>query len=192
MAVVWFGYDLVAVMVAVMVGNALQFIITFAVAQRFRQAGYRLVQSPLRHAVSNHVASGGAYWRLLTRWLTFPRESLLRHLTRRAIALLYANTLVPTFAPIALLGLALWQQDWPPALIGMGYLLVNWVIFLALDRRYLGGHSPLGGSWLVPVTQLLLPIQLLVAMLFPQRINWRGHIMQVERGGGFRLVRRRR
>ncbi len=33
-AVVWLGWDLVAVMVAVMIGNALQFIITFATAQR--------------------------------------------------------------------------------------------------------------------------------------------------------------
>jgi len=163
----------------------------FAVAQWVRQGGYRLVQSPLCHAVSNHVAGPAAYWRLITRWLTFPRESLLRHLSWREVALLYGNTLIPTFAPLVLLGLAVGQQRWLPALIGGGYLLLNWVLFLVLDRRYLGGRSPLRWSWLVPVTQLLLPVQLLVIMLLPQRINWRGHVMQVERGGGFRFVRRR-
>ena len=39
---------------------------------------------------------------------------------------------------------------------------------------------------------LTLPLVLLLAaLLLPQRINWRGHVMQVERGGGFRFVRRR-
>jgi hypothetical protein len=34
--------------------------------------------------------------------------------------------------------------------------------------------------------QLVFPFQLLVALLSPQRINWRGNIVQVERGGSFR------
>lgn len=163
----------------------------FAVAQRVRQAGYRLVQSPLRHAVSNHVASFGAYWRLLTRWLTFPRESLLRHLSRRELLLLYGNTIVPTVAPLLLLVAALVWRSTALVALEVGYLGLNYLLFLWLDRRYLGGASPLRWSWLVPVVQLLLPLQLLTALLLPQRINWRGHLMQVERGGGFRFVRRR-
>ena len=39
--------------------------------------------------------------------------------------------------------------------------------------------------------QLVFPVRLLVVLLSPQRINWRGNIVQVERGGGFRYVRRR-
>lgn len=163
----------------------------FAVAQRFRQAGYRLVQTPLRHGVSNHVEGPSAYWRLITRWLTFPRESLLRHLSWREVALLYGNTLIPTMAPLLLLGLAAGQQDWLPLLICMGYLLLSWVIFLYVDRRYLYAASPRRWSWLVPLVQLLLQLQLVTAFLLPQRINWRGHLMQVERGGGFHFVRRR-
>jgi hypothetical protein len=45
-------------------------------------------------------------------------------------------------------------------------------------------------AWWVPVMQLVFPFQLLVALLSPQRINWRGNIVQVERGS-FRYVRRR-
>jgi ceramide glucosyltransferase len=163
----------------------------FAVAQRFRQAGYRLVQSPLRHAVSNHVASGGAYWRLLTRWLTFPRESLLRHLSWREQVLLYANTLIPTLAPLLLLMIGLVQQSGAWLALAVGYLVVSYLIFLWLDRVYLYRATPRRWSWLTVVAQLLLPLQLLTAFLLPQRINWRGHLMQVERGGGFRFVRRR-
>jgi ceramide glucosyltransferase len=72
-----------------------------------------------------------------------------------------------------------------------GYLLLNYLICLDLDRRYLGRATPLRWSWLLPVAQLLLPLQLLTALLRPRRINWRGHVMQVAQGGGFRYVRRR-
>jgi ceramide glucosyltransferase len=163
----------------------------FAVAQRVRQAGYRLIQSPLRHAVSNHVVGFGAYWQLLARWLTFPRESLLRHLEWRELGLLYSNTVLPTVLPLLLLVAVL---IWPSAaLVGLsvGYFLLNYLIFLWLDQTYLYHVSPWRWSWLVPVTQLLLPLQLLTALLLPQRIMWRGHLMQVARGGGFRFVRRR-
>jgi ceramide glucosyltransferase len=161
----------------------------FAIAQRVRSHGYRLVQTPLRHAVSNHVATGGAYWRLLTRWLTFPRESLLRHLAGRDLMVLYGNTLLPTLAPLLLLVAGLIESTW--WWMAGGYLLLNYLICLDLDRRYLGRATPLRWSWLLPVAQLLLPLQLLTALLRPRRINWRGHVMQVAQGGGFRYVRRR-
>lgn len=163
----------------------------FAIAQRVREHGYRLIQSPLHHAVSNHVATGGAYWRLLVRWLTFPRESLLRHLTRRELAVLYGNTLLPTLAPVLLVAAGLF---WPTRgwLLGaVSYLLLHYLIMLDLNHRYLGGATPLRWSWLAPVAQLLLPLQLLTALLLPARINWRGHVMEVRRGGGFQYVRRR-
>lgn len=163
----------------------------FAIAQRVRDHGYRLIQSPLRHAVSNHVATGGAYWRLLTRWLIFPRESLLRHLAWHELAVLYGNTLIPTLAPLLLLAAGLIWSTWQWLAGTAGYVLLNYLIFLTLDRRYLGGATPLRWSWLAPVAHLLLPLQLLTALLLPARINWRGHVMQVRRGGGFRYVRRR-
>ena len=103
--------------------------------------------------------------------------------------MLYGNTLLPTLAPLLLLVGGLIEPTW--WWVAGGYLLLNYLICLALNRRYLGGATPLGWSWLLPVTQLLLPLQLLTALLLPARINWRGHVMQVARGGGFRYVRRR-
>lgn len=163
----------------------------FAVAQRVRQAGYRLVQSPLCHAVSNHVASFEAYWRLLTRWLTFPRESLMRHLGWREQLLLYGMTAMPTVVPLLLLVGAVGSRSVAMAGLVIGYWVFGYCCFLWVDRRYLAGVSPLGWSWLVWVVQLVLPLQLVSALVQPQRINWRGHEMAVERGGGFRFVRRR-
>lgn len=55
----------------------------FAVAQRFRHAGYSLAQTPLRHAISTHVAGPRHYTALIARWFVFPRESVLRHVAPR-------------------------------------------------------------------------------------------------------------
>jgi len=161
----------------------------FAIATRVRQHGYRLAQTPLRHAISTHIRGPRHYLGLLQRWFIFPRESLLRYLTPRELALTYGLVLVPTFAPLVLLLLVLRRRAlWPLLALYLGY---DYALFAHINRAYLGGATPWRHSWWVPLLDLLLPLQLLVALLSPQRINWRGHIMQVEPGGGFRFVKRR-
>lgn len=163
----------------------------FAIAQRVRAHGLRLVQTPLRHAISTHVPSARRYLRLMQRWFVFPRESLLRHLPRREQALVYALALAPTLLPLLLLlGLALWPAPLPALLLGL-YFVYSYTVFLHLDRAYLHAATPLRWSLLQPLMQVLLPLQVLAALLLPQRILWRGHVMQVTRGGGFRYLRRR-
>ena len=62
--------------------------------------------------------------------------------------------------------------------------------FRWLDQAYLHA-TPNHYTWLVPLVEAIFPLQLLAAMLAPQTINWRGHVMQVEHGGGFHFVQRR-
>ena len=140
-----------------------------------RQHGYRLVQTPLRHAISTHVAGPRRYLSLIQRWFIFPRESLMRHLPRREQALVYGLAMFPALAPLLL----------------VTYLGYHYLLCLEWNRRYLRGATPFSKSWLWSVLQIVFPLQLLAALLLPQRIVWRGHVMQVERGGGFRFVRRR-
>jgi len=149
------------------------------------------VQTPLRHAVSIEVPTARRYLRLMQRWFVFPRESLLRHLSLREQALVYALAVAPTLAPLLLvLGLLLWPSP-PAGMLALAYFACSYAAFLHLDRAYLHAATPLAWSLLLPLLQLLLPPLLLGALLLPQRIVWRGHVMQVERGGGFRFVRRR-
>jgi ceramide glucosyltransferase len=163
----------------------------FAIAQRVRQHGYWLVQTPLCHAISTHVAGPRRYLSLIQRWFIFPRESLMRHLPWHEQALVYGLALFPTLAPLLLLvGLVVWPAL-PLALLLLTYLGYHYLLCQDWNRRYLRGATPLSKSWLWPVLQIVFPLQLLAALLLPQRINWRGHVMQVERGGGFRFVRRR-
>ena len=163
----------------------------FAVAQRVRSHGLHLVQTPLRHAISTQVPSLRRYLSLMQRWFIFPRESLLRHLPWREQALVYALALAPTLLPLLLLlGLLIWPSPVPAALLLL-YFGLSYAALLHIDHAYLGHPTPTAWSLLVPILQVVFPLQILAALLLPQRITWRGHVMQVERGGSFRFVKRR-
>jgi ceramide glucosyltransferase len=163
----------------------------FAVARRVREHGLRLAQTPLCHAISTTVTGPRHYLSLIQRWFIFPRESLLRHLRGRDLLVLYALAMLPAFAPwLALGALVAWPSAWTVgfALLYVGY---DYAIFAHFNQKYLQHAAPWRYSWLVPLLQLTFPLQLLAALLLPQRITWRGHELQVERGGTFRFVRRR-
>lgn len=163
----------------------------FAVAQRFRQHGLALVQSPLRHAIRTQVRDAEHYVSLLQRWFIFPRESLLRHLAWQEQALVYVLALAPAVTPLLLLiGLLIVPSVWTALLLAL-YLLYAYGIFAQFNLKFLNRASPWRSSWQVLLLQLVFPLQLLAALLLPQRIIWRGHRMQVEKGGGFRYVKRR-
>jgi ceramide glucosyltransferase len=163
----------------------------FAVAQRFRAAGYGLAQTPLRHAIGTRIAGPRHYAAIIARWFVFPRESILRHVAPRDHAIVGALVIAPTLLPLASLLLTLARPSRRAvALLAAGHA-VAYAVFAHTDRTYLGGATPPRWHALVPLIQTILPVQVGAAFLLPQRIEWRGHIMQVERGGGFRFVRRR-
>ncbi|MCW5851020.1 MAG: glycosyltransferase [Anaerolineae bacterium] len=163
----------------------------FAVAQRVRAHGLRLAQTPLRHAISTYVTGPRHYLSLIQRWFIFPRESLMRHLAPRDQLVLYGLGLLPSLVPPLLVGALLLWPSWPLAVYTVVYLGYSYALFAHLNAAYLGHAAPWRWSWLAPLIQLVFPLQLVAALLAPQRIIWRGHVIQAERGGAFRFVRRR-
>jgi ceramide glucosyltransferase len=163
----------------------------FAIAQLLRSNGYRLVQTPLRHGISTSIKGPRHYISLVQRWFVLPRESLLRHLSLYDRSIIYVLGLVPTLFPL-LLVISLILR---PSRLRLGYALLyfgyNFFIFMQLNKYYLRKATPLTKMWWVPVIQIVFPLQLLIALLSPQRINWRGNIVQVERGGTFTYLHRR-
>jgi ceramide glucosyltransferase len=164
----------------------------FAVAQRFRQHGWQLAQTPLRHGIRTHVRDARHYNSLLRRWFVFPRESLLRHLRARDKTVLLLLGVVTNLLPIAAIAFTIASPSVLGTLIVVAMLLYNLFVTIHINRTYLRGATP---AWWLPVTlaiQFLFPLQMLVALLLPNpRMQWRGHTMESERGGAFRFVRRR-
>lgn len=163
----------------------------FAVAARLRAHGYRLAQTALRHPIRTTVRGPRHYATLMQRWLVFPRESLLRHLAPADLAVLYALVAAPILFPWLALGAALLRPGPATRRFALAYFALSWAVFVWQDRAYLGGATPWRRAWLVPIVQLALPAQLVAALLAPRRIVWRGHVMQIERGGDLRTLRRR-
>ncbi|HEV2583792.1 MAG TPA: glycosyltransferase, partial [Ktedonobacteraceae bacterium] len=163
----------------------------FAVAWLLRSHGYQLAQSPLLHGISTTVGGPRHYLSLMRRWFVLPRESLLRHLGWYDRTIIYLLGLVPAFFPL-LLVLSLLLR---PSRRKLGFALLysgySFSIFARLNARYLRNATPWSKVWWIPVVQLIFPAQLLIALLSPQHINWRGNIIQVERGGEFHFIRQR-
>jgi ceramide glucosyltransferase len=163
----------------------------FAVAQLLRSHGYRLAQTPLRHAISTHVKGASHYLSLIQRWFVLPRESLLRHLNWHERFLVYMLGLIPMLFPLSLLISLLVRPSRSFLAYALLYSSFTFASFNHLNNRYLHRASPSSKLWWVPIVQIIFPFQLLIALCSPQRINWRGNIVQVERGGRFRYLRRR-
>lgn len=157
----------------------------FAVARHLRAAGYRLAQAPMRHAISTTVRGPRQYFGLIQRWMLFPRESLLRYGNGRQRAIIAAVGLAPALYPLLLLVTLLARPSRTKAFCTAIWFGCNGAVVAHLNAVYLRGATPRRFAWLHPVVQLVFPIQLLVALCSPNRINWRGRMLTVERGGTF-------
>ncbi len=163
----------------------------YAVAQRIQEHGLRLAQTPLRHAISTQVKDARHYLRILTRWLIFPQVSVMKRAAMRDQVLFYLFAFVPTFAPLlALIGSIAVGGRGLDAFVLL-YFSLNGIILWDLNRRYLETATPPWALPLLLLMQLLLPLHTLWALIAPRRINWRGHVMAVQKDGGFSFVARR-
>jgi ceramide glucosyltransferase len=163
----------------------------FAIGQRFREKGYKLAQTPVRHSLRTHVRDAAHYNGLIRRWFVFPRESLLRHLHGRDRAVLLALGIGSNLLPLtALAALALFPS-WPGVLAVALMLAHSGYVAARINWGFLGGATPARFLPLTLAVHLLFPLQLLAALLTPkQRVQWRDKVMEAERGGTFRIVHR--
>ncbi len=164
----------------------------FAIAHVMRTHGYQLAQTPLRHAISTQVTGMRHYTSLLQRWFVFPRESLLRHVSWKDQIIVYILGLAPAIWPLLLIFSLLLRPSLRTIRYTLLYFGITYAIVHDLNKRYLNQSIPVHRSWWVPVVQIVFPIQLIAALLSSQRANWRGNIVQVERGGTFRYIQRRK
>ena len=114
----------------------------FAVAQRFREHGLRLAQTPLLHGISTEVSGPRHYLSLIQRWFIFPRESLMRHLGAREQAVLYLGGIVPALYPLYLLLRLARRPTAGKAAHALVYFAYSFAVFVHINRAYLRGRLP--------------------------------------------------
>lgn len=162
----------------------------FAVAQHVRKHGWELAQTELCHPIRTHVRSAAQYGRLLQRWFVFPRETLYRGLRARELAVVYLFAFAPAVGPLVFLAGALAAPSVALAWVFAAYVLHDLVLVAHLNATRLARATPVRWFPLVIAADLLLPFQVLFALVAPQRVNWRGNVMRIHRGGTFEYLRR--
>lgn len=169
----------------------------YAVARAVRAAGYALRQTAVVHPLQTGVENASAYDRLITRWFLFPQVSLLRHEPWARLAWFHALVFLPAFQFLGTLLLAAaagggWRK-FASVLAVQGW---REALQVHLEARYLPGAAGRGRAFVARralgwIVDLLLPLQVIRALLAPRTIVWRGHHLHLDPDGRFRYVRRR-
>ncbi|NES81620.1 MAG: glycosyl transferase, partial [Moorea sp. SIO2B7] len=154
-------------------------------------SGYQLAQTPVCHGISTQVQNAAHYFSLLTRWFVFPQESILKSVTIRELVVFYTMAFIPTLAPLAILIYIMLFPSIYAILYGLIYFGINFYILIQFNAKYLSNATPSSQLILLLIVQLLLPFHLILALVSPRKINWRGHIMQLKNDGTFEFVERR-
>ncbi|MBC7883533.1 MAG: glycosyltransferase [Anaerolineae bacterium] len=163
----------------------------YAIARRLRSYGYKLVQTSVCHGISTQVQDGNQYINLLNRWFIFPQASILQAASLKELVSFYVLAFLPTLFPLFLLSYLIFNPSSLVALYGVGYLCLNALMLFRFNTVYLKSATPTSYYPLLAVMQVLLPFHILLSLVMPRKINWRGHVMEIRDDGTFDLIQRR-
>jgi ceramide glucosyltransferase len=160
-------------------------------ARRLRRIGLRSVQTAMIYDVENRFDSARAYAAQIKRWFVFPRQALLPSLTRREQVVSFVGS-IGNLLP-GMIGLLALLTRRRAALGALGASLgLFGAVYLWCEARYLGRRTPLRGLALLPVVALVTPLQVAMALLASDEVEWRGQRLRVHRGGKFDVLNLRR
>ncbi|WP_309732534.1 glycosyltransferase family 2 protein [Chamaesiphon sp. OTE_75_metabat_556] len=163
----------------------------FAIAQHFRSHGYLLAQTPVCHGISTQIKDAAHYFTLLNRWFIFPQESILKSISIRELAIFYSTALIPTFVPAIVFGYLVLCPSAYAAIYGLIYFGVNAYILTQFNTKYFKNATPDRHILLLLAIQLVMPIHIILALLSPRRIDWRGKTIELKADGSFEIVKQR-
>lgn len=163
----------------------------YAIAQRFRSHGYQLAQTPLLHGISTQVETASQYFNLINRWFIFPQASIMKSATIRELMTFYSLVFLPNCFPLLSL---IYFMLFPSIFTGIFcalYLGLSAYITLQINEHYLNKATPNDKILWILLIQIFLPFQILISLLSPRKINWRGHIMEITKTGEFKWIQRK-
>jgi ceramide glucosyltransferase len=159
----------------------------YAIAERLREHGLHLVQTPLVYNVDNELRSRKAYEVQLNRWFVLAQQAMMPLLSprERIIPLISSFPIVlPTI--ISLLALLTRSRSALRSLITV--LGIFGATYTVCEIRYLRHRTPPHRWPLLIIIALLTPLQMLKAVLSGDEIEWRGQRLRISRDGRFEDV----
>ncbi len=160
-------------------------------ARRVRALGYRVVQTRLIYDVDNRFTSLAAYATQMKRWFVFPQQMMMPTMSRRELAVMTFGSLNQVLLPLLALLALLTRRPRVLAAFGSSALLFTLINALC-ERRYLAHPTPRRWWSLALISALIVPLQIVAAMIGRSEITWRGQRLRVHKGGGFDYVEGKR
>lgn len=159
----------------------------YTIAERLREHGLHLVQTPLVYHVDNELRSRRAYEVQLHRWFVMAQRAMMPLLSprERIVAL---TSIIPIVLPsiISLLALLTRSRSALRSLITV--LGIFGATYTVCEIRYLRHRTPLHRWPLLIIVALLTPLQILKAVLSGDEIEWRGQKLRIRRDGRYEEV----
>ncbi len=159
----------------------------YTIAERLREHGLHLVQTPLVYHVDNELRSRRAYEVQLHRWFVMAQRAMMPLLSprERIVAL---TSIIPIVLPsiISLLALLTRSRSALRSLITV--LGIFGATYTVSETRYLRHRTPLHRWPLLIIVALLTPLQILKAVLSGDEIEWRGQKLRIRRDGRYEEV----
>lgn len=156
-------------------------------ARRVRRAGLINQQTRALYDVDNELPSLRSFLNQMKRWFVFPRELMLPNLPLSKKIPTFLVSL-PNLLPGLVLLLALGGGGFPSWLAFIACLAVFCGVYFWSERYILKEPMPAWGWFLLLMSAVFLPFQILFVMFSDNVILWRGRRYRVARNGGYELV----
>ena len=153
-------------------------------ARRVRALGYHVVQTRLIYDVENHFASFTAYATQMKRWFVFPQQMMIPTMSRSELGVMAFGSLNQLLLPLLALLALLTRRRRVLAAFGSSALLFT-LVNAFCERRYLAHCTPPRWLPLALISALIVPLQIVAAMIGRSEVIWRGQRLRVHKGGGF-------
>lgn len=148
----------------------------YELAQLYRRAGLRIVQSAVTHPLATTVPDARRYLGLQRRWLLFARRLLSDQRDPRLVALVVVPSVIPLAVVVISGGSAV------AILALLATMTIKNAAALALVRRVTGVVSPPVAVAEGVLAEMLTPVHLVASLVRPHRLQWRDRPIDVSDG----------
>lgn len=160
----------------------------FELARRLRSHDLLSMQTPLIYDIDNALPSKKAYDTQIKRWFVLPRQAMMPSLSawERFVAFISSCTL-PIPSIIAIMAVLTNRRASLKSLAAS--LSIFAIVYAICDARFLKGHTPFYRWPLLLLGAVITPLQIVMALMSNNEIEWRGQRMRVKSNGKMEVMK---